>query len=195
MSDKPSVSPTIPMMTAEQFSQLLDVLQKRSTSDPGVADALMALANQQARTVRVQNAFHPGRSVFSHPEGEEAHPKERLARETFFCGVLQENDSLTPSEISLFNQITSSKRSRNGTWTADLDPTRNRLVISLPHASINERMELPGSLSLILMEFIGGQDAIDPSHLSAEVLKLREQVAALSAKADKAERDLAELVA
>lgn len=185
---------TMPGLSPEQFSQLLDMLGSRSASDPGLAAAIKELATQQSRTVRQSNAFHPGKSAFSYPEGNEARPKPRLAREVFFCGVRQEEDQLTPIEIDLYNQIASAKRSRGDTWTADID-RHGRLLILIPHASYNERMEIPNGLHLVLMEFIGGQDAIDPNVLGKEVLELRRQVVELAIANEKIQKDMEALVA
>lgn len=176
----PSIQAPAVAMSAEQFTELMQMLSKRSESDPEMAKAVMELATQQSRTTRASNAFHPEVSAFSYPEGNVARPKPKLDRETWFCACKQDESMLTPVEIDLFNRITTSKVWRGDPkMGADVSPKRR--FIMLPHVSIDERMQLPQSLPLILMELIGGQDAIKPETMAEELIALRAQVAGLAA--------------
>jgi|SRR5215831_1578185 len=190
----------------EQFERLMSVLQAQPRQHDGSVSpeigqiceaitagnkAMLEVANAQARTVRHSNAFHPGISVFSYPEGDEARPKPFLVdkfgnpRECYFCGTRQERESLTPREIILFNQIIQSKLSRNGAWRADilsLGASGERLLLQIPVKTINDRAAFPPSLEICLLEFIGGRDAVDPTKLTEEVQSLRDTISRLAAQ-------------
>jgi|SRR5215831_688479 len=185
--------------TDEQFSALIDALRERPSGDiDRVLDAIAAgnkalqdVATTQQRAVRHSNAFHPGISAYSYPEGDEKRIKPRHVdktgrpREVFFCGTRQDEEMLTPREIDLYNQITSSKLARNGDWRADvqqLGPSGERLLIQIPVKTINDKARLPQSLEICLLEFIGGRDAVDPMRLTEEVQQQRDTIAALVAQ-------------
>ena len=51
----------------------------------------------------------------------------------------------------------------------------------VPSRTVDERMDLPGSLLLILRELKDGAMAVDPLSLAQEVSLLKEQLAALTA--------------
>ena len=195
----------MPTFTDEQFERMMQALQNQPRPDGVVSPEIAAIceaiaasgramqevATAQQRTVRHSNAFHPGISAFSYPEGDEARKKPRLVdkngqpREVYFCGTRQEEDMLMPREIELFNQITQSKLSRNGAWRADVIPlgaSGERLLIQIPVKTINDRAALPPSLEICLLEFIGGRDAVDPGKLTDEVQRLRDQIASLAAQ-------------
>ncbi len=179
-NDPKSTTPAM-NFSGEQFEQLLEVLRDKAAGggNPDLTNAIMRLADEKARTTRHSNAWDAGISPFSHPEGEMLHPKGKLDRETWFCSCKQEESQLTPSEIDLFNAIQVSK-----TWRGDpkfgADVTPKRRFIMLPHVSIDERMQLPTSLSLILMELISGEDAVDPLNMAEEMIELRKKVAQLA---------------
>ena len=172
-------------MNDDQFSRLLDAVTQRPSGDPDMAKLLMEVVAERRRTTRQSNSYHGEISPFSHPEGELAHPKAKLDRETWFCSCRQEEAQLTPDEIDLYNAIQVSK-----TWRGDpkmgAEVTPKRRFIMLPHVSIDERMSLPPSLALILMELQSGADAVKPEHMADELLALRAQVAALAAKVNAA---------
>jgi len=89
---------------------------------------------------------------------------------------------MTPDEILAFNRITVPKTSRGGTWRADIQPAgmgRERLLVQVPNQSINDRMELPSGIRIILLELEAGQEAIDPLKLTEQVRQLQETVAKL----------------
>jgi len=153
-------------------------------------EATRALTEQTARTIRQSNAYTPEISAYSYPEGNVARPKPILSdakgapRETFFCGIRQEESLLTPDEILAFNKITSPRTSRGGTWRADIQHAgmgAERLLVQVPNQSISDRMELPSGLRLILLELEAGQEAIDPLRLTDEIQKLQATVAQLIA--------------
>jgi hypothetical protein len=137
------------------------------------------------RVLHPQNAQHPHVSAFSYPEGNIAHPKPTLLRETYFCGSRCREDQLTPREIDLLNAITGSMSAREGRWTADITGVgkNEQLHIVVPCKSIDDRMNLP-SLELICVELAQGQAAVDPLSLAERVRALEAQLKAGNAHAD-----------
>jgi hypothetical protein len=162
-------------MLAAQAAQLAAL----QAANPGTA-ALQLLAERSAPR---ENPDYNEKSVFTHPEGERVRPKAALARETFFCGSRVRADELTPAEIDAFNAITTSRTARHGTWTATVtqNGTAQELRVMVPSRTVDERMDLPGSLLLILKELKDGAAAVDPMSLAQEVARLRDQIAALEA--------------
>lgn len=61
-------------------------------------------AEAHARLNKRENTEHPGKSVYSHPEGDVARPKANLICEMFWAGYDLTIDNLTPVEIDLLNQ-------------------------------------------------------------------------------------------
>lgn len=157
-------------------------------------EATKQLTEQTSRTIRHSNAYTPEISAYSYPEGNVARPKPILSdkkgnpRETFFCGIRQEESLMTPEEILAFNRITTPKTSRGGTWRADIQNAGmglERLLVQVPNQSINERMELPSGIRVILLELEAGQEATDPLRLTEEIQKLQATVAQLIANQQK----------
>jgi len=56
-----------------------------------------------------------------------------------------------------------------------------QLYVTVPSRTVDERMELPGSLLLILRELRDGAASVDPMSLAQEVAQLKERLAALDA--------------
>jgi len=175
------MKPTAPAvtMTGAQFTQLLEAL-KSSGGDGTAAAAMMELVKAQQRTVRQSNAYTPGISPFSYPEGEEARPKPKLDRETWWLGTRVDESMVTPIEIEALNSLTVSKKWR-GDEKYGVDITPKRRFVMLPHVSMDERMNLPISLILACKELNDGQDAVKPEHMADELIALRAQVTTLAA--------------
>lgn len=164
------------------FEQLAALIRELKGNDTATADAILKLANAQARTTRTSNAEHPQVSAFSYPEGNVARPKATLNADAWFCGVRQTEEILTPLEIDCFNKITSSKSSRGGTWKAIFDANNGlgkpRLLVTVPVSGADALVGLP-SLVQILMELATGKDATDIGSLFSQIEALQKQVEAL----------------
>lgn len=169
LADQPSA------MTPEQLSAIVNAASANA-------------ANQGAESLRSvlhpQNAQHPGKSAFSHPEGDVKHPKAVLrpnkegqpGAEVFFCGARQDPDQLTPAQIDLFNRFDRTRTSRNGRWKADVANDGLGLSVWVPAKTIDDRMDLP-SLDLILIELLDGAASVDPVSLAERVAELEKQLA------------------
>ena len=171
-------------LTREQFQELIAAVT--AGGNPSNTDALLQLVEAQnemvraqQRTVRLSNARGSGVSPFSHPEGDEDHPKAKLDRETWFCGTRQEEALLKPEEIDAFNSLQVSK-----VWHGDpkfgVEVTPKRRFIMLPHISIDERMNMAPNIPLMVREISSGEDAIDPIKMEAEIRALKKQVSDLA---------------
>lgn len=147
------------------------------------ADAIKSLIAEQGRTSLKSNAQHPGISAFSHPEGDLAHPKDKLNMETYHCGVRLREDTLTPAEIELLNALDSDRECRGGKWRVEIQKTGNksRRLLWMPIKTMDDRASLPESLSIILLELATGNETLNPNFLVEEVIKLRKQVAEMTA--------------
>ena len=91
------------------IDELRDLLASKSVSKEEQLELIQAQADANAeanrKLLRPENTFHPGVSVFSHPEGERAHPKAPLACKTTWAGTLLEDSTLTAEEVDLTNAV------------------------------------------------------------------------------------------
>lgn len=139
---------------------------------------------ESQRTIHRQNPQHPGKSAFSHPEGDVARPKATLKyRETFLNGHREREDELTPAEIDAFNQFTHSCAARGGDvnkpgadgWTAIV--AGHRLIIDVPAYTQDNRNNLPDGLVLILNELAQGARAVTPASMAERIAELERKLA------------------
>ena len=177
-NDKPAVAPVMVTMSTEQLQALIASLPN---SGGGITSAdLKALLDsqkeerEQSRSVRHSNADHPHVSAFSHPLGDLKQPKPKLARETYFNNHRESEDELTPAEIEAFNAITHTCEAREGLWTARVKG--NRLLINVPSYTMDDRMNLPDGLVLILTELAHGKKAVTPADMLQQIADLRAQL-------------------
>jgi len=133
--------------------------------------------NAQAtrKALRPENERHPDVSAFN-PEGERDHPRPKLARKAFFAGIELKEDELTRAEIELLNRFSHACHARNGQWKAEIRD--GALLLSVPAATTDDRMDLPNGLSLILRELLGGEKAVDAESLAQRVAELEAKLAA-----------------
>lgn len=156
------------------------------------------LGEEFKRNIRRSNADHRHQSVFNidvrcdlcqrgeiHPEtGHYGHPKPKLIHETFFCFGKQFEDSLTPTEIELFNAFTDSTECRDGDWTATLErhsSKKMRLHVKVPAKTIDDLSALP-SLDAILMELLYGRKVVDPVLAMSRITDLEDKLRAMEAR-------------
>ena len=165
---------------------LAQVLLKLADRPEGVSSEqleriLASNAESTRKALKPENATHPDVSAFN-PKGERDFPRPRLLHKVIFCGMELDEDELTLGEIELFNKFTHSCVARNGAWKADLKPGakggKGELVVSVPVATTDDRMELPNGMSLMLTELLGGEKAVDPSTLAERVAELEKLLAA-----------------
>jgi hypothetical protein len=167
-------------MTHDGLKALVEALVAASmATQANTTDAIRDLIKEQGRTSLKSNAQHPEISVFSYPEGNVARPKPKLDKRTYFNSVQLSEDTLTPAEIELLNALDSDRECRGGKWKVEIK--NDRRLLWIPSKTMDDRASLPESLSLILLELATGSETLNPNFLVDEVLKLRQQVAALAA--------------
>lgn len=165
--------------------------------EPTIAEVVAKLADIQAQTLAFQqqslqedrrvrpreNVNHPEISAYSYPEGNRAKPKPKLLRVTYCNKVKQNEDLLTPEEITAFNSFTVNSSARDGAWTAVIEKngTTERLLIEFPCKTPDDRMNLPNGLLLILSELREGPESVDVGSMAARLARLEAQLAATSA--------------
>lgn len=110
------------------------------------------------------------------------HPKPKLTYLTFFCGIPQRADDLTPLEVELFNSFTESKEAHHGKWTAvlDRDGTKKRLRVKIPCGTSDDMAGAP-PLAQVLTELLYGESVGDPLQAMGEIAQLKRQIAELQA--------------
>ena len=81
-----------PVLSAEQFQQLLQaVVTQRASLDVDTLQTILrensqSTAQAMQKAMKPENPFHPGKSVFSHPDGDEKVPKPPLPYELYWQG-------------------------------------------------------------------------------------------------------------
>lgn len=188
----PETASTVAALTNEQFAQLLTAAQGNSSNDAiallaNTMRELVAAQNRSAdateRTVIRSNATHPGVSVFN-PKGQRDNPKPTLNAKTLFLGVPQFEDTLTETEINLFNAITSGRTARDGEWVATYTPSERGGKATL-HVTIAIRegdLASTPPLVQILSELATGAKAEDVSTLLVDMARMKVELDALKAK-------------
>lgn len=126
-----------------------------------IKELIAGVAHGTQKALRPENQVHPHVSVYSHPEGDIARPKPTLVRDTYFCGIKEEEDRLTPGEIEAYNAIAKPMECRGGSWRAEIKRSQNiggkeALFVWVPHNTADQRNVLPPSLLLLLTELNGG---------------------------------------
>lgn len=132
------------------------------------------------KAVRPENEIHPHISAYSYPEGDIARPKPKLARKVFLNFHEEREDQLTPHEIDAYNSFTDDREARNGNFKATIKQRGRKteeLHITVPVAGINDRMNVPMSLLLLVHELQTGKSMEDMNTLLAELATLKAEVA------------------
>lgn len=113
--------------------------------------------------------------------------KPKLRIKTYFCGIEEKDDRLTPAEIEAYNALEGFQEARNGVWKAEVkrNGRHEELHVNLPIDTIDSRMGLP-PLLLILMELAGGPSTADIHNL----LKQIENLKGLAVKSGASVKDL-----
>ncbi len=178
--------------TPEQVNQnnalaeaLLAAMERMAPAQGGIskddlAEVMASNAEGMRKALKPENPRHPDISAFN-PEGERDHPRPKLTRKTFWVGTELHEDELSREEIDLFNQFTHSTEAKNGAWTAEIRVTgklgESQLHIRFPSAAMDDRMDLPNGMAIMLRELLGGAQAVEPAALSARIAALEAQLA------------------
>jgi hypothetical protein len=172
------LAPSTIGMTPENLQILMGTMTQVS------ADAQKKALMSQRR----ENPLYPEKSVF-HPDGKftddgiPREPKKRFSRPTFFQGVRLGGELETEEEIELCNRFTESKYAREGAWKAEIEGqgTKQRLIITIPSLTVDERMSLP-PFTMILRELLDGAAAVNTESLHKQLDSMRAELDALKAR-------------
>lgn len=185
MAKEKADAPETPEPPKDANALIAEVLLRLADRPAGItAEQLTTIlegnAQSTRKALRPENEFHPDVSDFN-PLGERDHPRPKLLNKVVFCGMELHEDELKLGEIELFNKFTHSCIARNGSWRAELKPGmkggKGELHIIIPVATMDDRMDLPNGMSLILSELLGGEKAVDPASLAERVAELERQLA------------------
>jgi hypothetical protein len=98
------------LTTDDKFELLIAALtarQEQGLTGETLKEILAANSTAVQRALKPENATHPGKSVFSYPEGDEARPKPALPFECFYNGYPVHKFPETEHwrELELFAQV------------------------------------------------------------------------------------------
>lgn len=163
----------------DQILSLARTLGSAKSAGAGLsAGDLRQILLDQRKAMKPENDRHPGISAFN-PEGDRDHPKPGLVRKTYFNGIPEDHDALTPLEIDLYNRFTMTRTARQGMWKAEVlrNGSAEELWISTEPKTLDGRQSLP-KLTMLLRELLDGAAAADPDTLAKRVAELEAKIAA-----------------
>jgi hypothetical protein len=140
-----------------------------------------------ASKLKPENADHLEKSPFEHPEGGHKYPKAAIApsREIIWGRPLTLTE-LTYAEVLALRELSQSLRrserrlARDGKWKAIVSDDDQRVTISVPVKTIDDRQDLPPFLQIV-QELTTGERTPDVSDVMAELTLLKAQLADLQA--------------
>ena len=145
-------------------------------------------ADTMQRTMRAnrkENPNYPERSVFF-PEGKfdddgkALRAKRMFRRRTYHNNVLLGGELETEEEIDLFNAITEDRSARDGQWKAevlDKGTARERVMVTTPSLTPDERTNNPEPLAMKLREILGGPEAVNQGTMAKRLAELEAKMA------------------
>ena len=166
-----------------QIKQLASTLGSAKTQGAGLsAGDLRQILLDQRKAMKPENDRHPGISAFSWPEGESKRPKPALRRKVYFNGIPEDAESLTPTEIELYNRFEGTRLAKSGMWKAEVrrNGSSEILFITNEPKTLDGRQSLP-ALSLIARELLDGDVAVNPELLASRVAELEAKIRSMSA--------------
>jgi hypothetical protein len=184
-------APPAPMLSAEQFAQLLQVMAaNKSSMDAETLQAILkanseSTAKAMQKAMKPENPQHPGISAFSHPQGDLAMPKPPLPYELFWNGypvhkfpetetwrewLALSNMPGVGTYTVLRNDTSKMAVTVTGEFNADGKPTK----LTVTHPSTREDKDKVPPKPTIIAQM---QNPADPK--TAFIASMQEQIAAL----------------
>lgn len=154
-------------------SQLEKILTRVQESAAGPSQML-------ARQFKVE-FDHLQMGPFEHPEGGVTHPKPTLRREMVFGRPLPVNE-LTYAEVVALNALSDSlsrsqrRLARDGKWKAVVSDDDQRVTITIPVKTIDDRQDLPSFIEIV-RELTTGEREKGTADILAELTLLKAKVA------------------
>ena len=131
-------------------------------------------AEGMRQSLKPENTEHRNESAFFTAADKAKYgsfdQKPKLTRKTFFVGIDERDERLTPAEIEGYNALTTYKEARNGKWKAEIkrNGQHEELWVTVPFETVDQRMDLP-PLILILHELNGGTSTADIHSLVKQI--------------------------
>lgn len=197
--DDPEPQPAAPPPESyQQFGALITALvegMKGIAMTPEAMKAILletgAVNAELAKKARwPENPDHPHISAYFTEADRQRYgdhtQKPKLKRETFFCGVREDEERLSVAEIEAYNAFNIPNEVRGGAWRAVIKkPTavggKEELWIWVPKDTVDQRMMLP-SLFLVLHELNGGPSTENVADLINQITQLKAMLAAAKHK-------------
>lgn len=166
-------------ITADVLEQILS----RSS-----AAAAQAIAGPMEAVIRKEKPEGPHLVMgpFEHPLGGIKMPKPELKREIVFGRPLPTTE-LTYVEVVALNQLSDSlgrsqrRIARDGKWKAIVSDDNQRITISIPVKTIDDRGDLPSFLAIV-QELTSGERPPEQAELLNEIALMKAQLAELQAQ-------------
>lgn len=192
-----AVTAALKALPAEAVEQLLKEAGLVPTTAGLSAEQMQAIATTSGAAnaramqlaLRKENPNYPEKSVFNprgvfDDDGNALEPKAKFRRPTYFQGVRLGGELETETEIELCNRFTETREIPSKQWKAEVKMHGNeeRLYITVPSKTVDDRMNLPHTMELILMELLQGSEAVNPASLQKQIEALQAQVAELQGK-------------
>jgi len=156
-----------------------------------IAEGVAGAIGKQHKLLYKSNEEHPRISAFSYPEGDVARPKPKWHRQAWLNGAKEDPEMLKPVEIDTYNELSKKLRTPHsrvelygGQWIARVDASDRNMHLTVPCKALEQLMNLPKGLVLIVREFIEGEGAADPLFLlegASKVKDLEQQIRELRA--------------
>lgn len=132
---------------------------------------------------------HQQKSPFDHPEGGIKFPKEAIApKREIVWGKPLTLGELTYAEVLALQKLDASlarsqrRLARDGKWKAWVSDDDQRLTISVPVKTIDDRQDLPPFIQIVT-ELTGGDRELNQADILAELTMLKAKLEALEATA------------
>ena len=158
----------------------------QTESDAGLLkDSITTAIHETIRRDRKEAPFYHERSVFN-PRGrfdDDGHlmaPKLTFRVPTFCNGMPLKGELEMEEEIALYNKIRETKTARGGKLKAEIQhrgELNERLLVTIPSFTMDQRGEFSSSMVMILTEIINGESAVTPENMAKRIAELEARLA------------------
>lgn len=146
------------------LAEVANLVKKDGLDEQNVAEMSAKAAAAAVQSVQERwydERKYPMKSVFN-PAGDLEHPRPDLTGEIYWVGTLLNKAELTTDEITLLNRLEPGLYHK-GKWTVTNlepgNPDKRRLLVLFPCSTIDQRNDLPRSMTAMLREMVEGVEA------------------------------------
>jgi hypothetical protein len=179
-------TPAAPDLSALSITDLIALFKAAAGNDEeSMRRRAVFEAEAHQRLTKRENETHPGKSVYSYPEGDVERPKPTLKCKMYWVGYPIAEEQVTPEEIQALNtarpgefqftktdgaQSTLTVKSKTGT-----DGTLEQMEFLFPCRGDN-RHNLPSMTAMLRQVFGGQSESPEMDQLRAELARLRQAI-------------------